>query len=121
MKNLLIVDDEKEIRECLASILEDIGFKVTTATDGLDAFNKVLAHGNFDLILTDYKMPRMDGLTLAKHIKNNFPKTPILLMSAIFSLENNKCNDFDCVVTKPFDLETIENKIKELLVENVLT
>ncbi|MCP2521161.1 response regulator, partial [SCandidatus Aminicenantes bacterium Aminicenantia_JdfR_composite] len=68
MKKVLIVDDDKQIRNFLNDILKISGYEVECASDGEEAF-KLLQCKKFDLLITDNKMPKMDGLELIKNIK----------------------------------------------------
>jgi CheY-like chemotaxis protein len=62
------------------TVLEEAGHKISTATGGADAFEQ-FTNGKFDLVVTDHKMPRMDGLGLIKKLHAASPETPIVLLS----------------------------------------
>ena len=66
--NILLVDDESDVRKSLSGFLGKLGHKVTGASDGMDGLQKFHA-GSFDLVITDVRMPRMDGLELMRRIK----------------------------------------------------
>ncbi len=78
---LLVVDDEEPQREMLAGILGRAGFDVTTAADGAQALQR-LAQESFDLLLTDQRMPNMDGLKLLEQAQRMEPRLPVVLMTA---------------------------------------
>lgn len=80
MKKVLVVDDERQVRELLKSVLTAAGFEVEVAEDGTDALEKMHAT-RFQCVLTDLQMPRMDGRKLAEEIKRLYPQVPAILMT----------------------------------------
>lgn len=86
---LLIAEDSFTSRGLLKAILEDAGYQVATATDGLDAWN-ALKHENFDLLISDVEMPRMDGLTLTARLRSDpaLAGLPVILVTALESAED---------------------------------
>lgn len=83
MKHILIVDDSKTVRNLLAFIMKREGFRVTMAEDGLDGLEKLYSAGELDLIISDINMPRMDGFTFIRNIREqeNFRDIPIIVLS----------------------------------------
>lgn len=81
-KNILTVDDSASIRNMASFTLKESGYEVTEAVDGQDGLDKAKSK-NFDLILTDQNMPRMDGISLTKKLRDNpkFKTTPILILT----------------------------------------
>ena len=77
---ILLVDDNPDILLALSNYLQQNGFAVEPAGDGIEALEK-LEKNRFDLVLSDVRMPRMDGLTLAKAVRAAFCATPIILMT----------------------------------------
>lgn len=67
-KNVLLVDDNESVRALLKLYMSGVGYKVTEAQDGLDGLTKA-KHTQFDIIVTDYKMPVMNGVTLIKGLR----------------------------------------------------
>jgi YesN/AraC family two-component response regulator len=116
----LIVDDEQIIIDSLSSILEDSGiFKtIVQATDGMDACRK-LDNQKFDLIVVDINMPKMDGLGVIKHIKEEVHKQPeILLISGGFNSENVAVASkygIKHVLAKPFNSKKFVEKLAEVI------
>jgi DNA-binding NtrC family response regulator len=106
---ILIVDDEAPIRDSLQEILESEGFEVELAGDGLQAL-QILTDSEFDLVLSDIKMPRMDGMELLTHLAKNFPRLPVVMISAHgtvqTAVEATKLGAFD-FITKPLDLDRL--------------
>lgn len=82
LKKILVVDDSKSIRRMACFCLRDAGYQVTEAVDGVDAMNISQAQ-HFDLVLTDQNMPRMEGLVLIRHLRDQpaYQNTPILILT----------------------------------------
>lgn len=76
----MIVDDEAGVRRLVKSALERAGLRVIDAEDGIEAL-RLLETAKPDLLLTDIRMPRMDGIALAQEVAHRSPDMPILLMS----------------------------------------
>lgn len=81
-KSILVVDDSITVREMERKLLENQGYQVEVAVDGMDGWNAVKA-GNYDLIITDIDMPRMDGIELVNEIKTHptLKSTPVIIVS----------------------------------------
>jgi two-component system, OmpR family, response regulator ChvI len=77
---ILLVDDNANGLAARKTVLEELGHKVLTATSGADALEQFTAH-KVDLVVTDYKMPRMDGLELIGRLRGQVPSLPIVLLS----------------------------------------
>lgn len=82
-KHILIVDDSKTVRNLVAFIMKKEGFTITTAEDGLDGLEKLYAAGQVDLIISDINMPRMDGFTFIKTVREQeaYRDLPIVVLS----------------------------------------
>ena len=82
MHTILAVDDSASMRQMVAFTLKSAGYLVTEAVDGHDALEKA-AKADFDLVLTDQNMPRMDGLTLTRKLRDipKFKSKPILILT----------------------------------------
>ena len=127
MARLLIVDDEKNIRQSLATFLDSCGHQVKTAESGREALATLSRQGNFDLVLSDYRMAEMNGLELLTEIKRRYPDTVVILMTAYATVANAvaamKAGAYD-YLTKPFSLDQIQHvveralEVKELRSEN---
>jgi CheY-like chemotaxis protein len=81
---ILVVEDEPVIRELMAILLEEEGYAVRQACDGLEALQMVDQHP-VDLILSDVKMPRLDGASLARQLRTRDDPLPVILMSAVYA------------------------------------
>ncbi|MDR3073272.1 MAG: response regulator [Deltaproteobacteria bacterium] len=82
-KHILIVDDSKTVRNLVAFIMKKEGFKITTAEDGMDGLEKLFALPHVDLIISDINMPRMDGFTFIKTVREQeaYRDVPIVVLS----------------------------------------
>ncbi|MBI4804722.1 MAG: response regulator [Desulfovibrio sp.] len=82
-KTILIVDDSKTVRNLVAFIMKKEGFKVVTAEDGLDGLEKLYSADKIDLIISDINMPRMDGFTFIKSVREQdaYRDMPIVVLS----------------------------------------
>ncbi|MHB8399921.1 MAG: response regulator transcription factor [Candidatus Limnocylindrales bacterium] len=113
---ILLVDPDPNVLVLLAKQLEDDGFEVTTARDGVEALRR-LESGWPDLLLTELLMPRMDGLTLARLVKEG-ADLPIIVLSAIDS-GDSKAEALEEVaedyVTKPFHYPELRSRINRVL------
>ena len=86
METVLIVDDEKNYPPILSAVLEEEGFETLTANSGQDALN-ILESSDVDIVLTDMKMPAMDGIALLERIKERDPDLPVIMMTAYGTVE----------------------------------
>src|SRR5216683_3334576 len=77
---ILLVDDNVNGLAARKSVLEELGYRIVTCTSGADALEQFGSH-KFDLVVTDYKMPRMDGLELIGRLRKQAPDLPIVLIS----------------------------------------
>ncbi|GFK95524.1 Chemotaxis protein CheY [Fundidesulfovibrio magnetotacticus] len=82
-KTILIVDDSKTVRNLVAFIMKKEGFKVVTAEDGLDGLERLYSADRIDLIISDINMPRMDGFTFIKSVREQeaYRDIPIVVLS----------------------------------------
>jgi two-component system NtrC family response regulator len=86
METVLIVDDEKNYPLVLSAVLQEDGFETYTANSGPEAL-EIIAHADVDLVLTDMKMPGMDGIALLERIKAHDPELPVIMMTAHGTVE----------------------------------
>jgi len=121
---LLVVDDEEPQRVMLSKILTRAGFDVTTAADGREALTR-LGAGSFDLLLTDQRMPALDGLELLQEARRLHPDLPVVLMTAYGSVsravEAMKLGAAD-YLSKPFErdelLVVLEKSLRQRRLED---
>src|SRR5260370_42405993 len=79
--HILVVDDERNIRNNLGMVLEAEGYKVDKASNGDDALLQVKA-GLYDIVFVDIQMPKMDGLELLRYLRGLRPKMPVVMLTA---------------------------------------
>ena len=114
---ILVVDDERDIRNLFSKVLSFLGYEVAVASSGTEALNLFLANP-FDLIITEFQMLGIDGWTLASNIKKGFPNTPVLMITGQVNdgvMEKIKGSSVDCVMFKPSRLEDILKAVHRLL------
>jgi CheY-like chemotaxis protein len=108
LRRILVVDDDKGIRDAMAGVLGEMGYDVAAAADGDEAL-VLLQNSTVGLVLTDLNMPGMDGLSLARRIKKD-SSTPVVLITASDrrSVEARlKDSVVDSVLFKPFRVEEL--------------
>lgn len=101
---ILIVDDEEMMRNLLTKILKRENYQILTAGDGQEAV-ELLEKEAVDLIISDMKMPRMNGFELLKHVKENYPQIGIIIMTAYgdtYTVKDALILGADEYITKPF-------------------
>ncbi|MGD9280077.1 MAG: sigma-54 dependent transcriptional regulator [Desulfobacterales bacterium] len=117
METILIVDDEKNYLTILSALLEDEGFEVLTAPGGFEAL-EVHKSSDLDLILTDMKMPKMDGIELLENIKESDPDLPVIMMTAHGTVDKAveaMQKGAYTYVLKPFDNERLIIYVKKAI------
>jgi CheY-like chemotaxis protein len=123
MARILIAEDEEALRDLVRRALMDAEHSVTTAADGGEALDILCNEdGAFDLLLTDIKMPVMDGIALALAAARDFPKVTILLMTG-YADQRERANGLDAlihgVIAKPFSLAEIKAEVAAALAARV--
>ena len=121
-RTILVVDDDEVMRSALKRILENEGYKVLMAVDGLE-LSKVLETTRLDLILLDVNLPWVDGYELCRLIKDHhsLKSVPLVFVSARKSTQDIQngfaagCNDY---VTKPFDIDYMTGVINKMLLQS---
>lgn len=86
-KQILLAEDEKLLRESLAELLTGAGYGVTQAADGQEAY-ELAVQQPFDLVITDMRMPRMDGMALLEHLQKLARQTPVVVMTAFGTIDS---------------------------------
>ena len=115
MARILIAEDEEGIRALVARALSQDGHSVSTAKDGAEALEMLTReHGAYDLVLTDIRMPIMDGIALALAAARDHPHVSILLMTG-FADQRERATGLEAlihdVITKPFSLTAIRSAV----------
>ena len=113
MSTVLVIDDEKGIWQIIRQALTQFGHNVETATDGQEGIRK-FDDGSFDIVITDIRMPGIDGNGVVKHIrKSDKQSIPVIGISGTPWLMEN--NAFDMVLAKPFPLKELVESIGSLV------
>jgi two-component system, cell cycle response regulator CpdR len=119
MARILVAEDEEGLRALCARALENEGHEVKTACDGADALDQLAREGEaFDLVLTDIRMPIMDGIALALSAARDHPDVTIVLMTG-YADQRERASGLDAiihdVIAKPFTVATLRGTINEAL------
>ena len=116
MKQILVVEDDRDIAELVEMHLKDIGCEVTVANDGNQGYTRLLNH-QYDLIILDIMMPGMDGFELCKKIRARANYTPVLMLTArsseldrVLGLELGA----DDYLSKPFSIRELIARVKAI-------
>ncbi|HOD35971.1 MAG TPA: sigma-54 dependent transcriptional regulator [Syntrophales bacterium] len=123
MKKILIVDDEANMRLVLKALLSREGYDVLTAADGLEAL-EVLKNQDVKVVVTDLKMPRLDGMGLLDRVVRDYPSVPVIMITAHGTIHTAvdalKKGALD-YITKPFDQAELKNVIAKAIKTKTLS
>ena len=111
---ILVVDDDTLLLSLLVDTLRSIGYDTVGVSGGAEALES-LSREPFDMMITDIKMPGMDGLSLLKRVKRHFPKMPVLFITGVAAPEIVGFSSADGVLAKPFRISHIEELIQRTL------
>ncbi|MGN0183516.1 MAG: response regulator transcription factor [Aristaeellaceae bacterium] len=117
MNRILIVEDDVELRQLFARVLEKNGYQVETAEDGAEAL-KILGRGYVDLIISDIMMPVMDGNALVRALREDGVKTPVLMITAKSTLDDMRegfLSGTDDYMVKPVNVNEMVLRVGALL------
>lgn len=124
---ILVIDDEEIVCESLKRILDEEGYEVEIALNGFEAFDK-MAVSPFDIIITDLKMPGLDGMEVLRRIRSGYPNTIVIMITGFSTVETAveamKLGAFD-YIPKPFTPDEVSVVVKKaveqknLLLENI--
>jgi CheY-like chemotaxis protein len=113
-KNILVVEDEPASLECISHFLRKQGYEVSEARDRAEAI-ELIDNSQFDLVLSDIRMPRVDGVALATNILSRVPTIPIILMTAVpFELTRSLGYNLPCL-SKPILLDELRTNVQTAL------
>lgn len=121
-ESVLIVDDDLYLRETFGELLQSLGFDTGSASSGTDALG-MLKKREYGFLLTDMKMPEMDGLELIRKVKSDFPEVNMIAMTGYsdgygyVDVINAGASDF---IKKPFQLDELEAKVRRIINERNL-
>ncbi|PKN60798.1 MAG: DNA-binding response regulator [Deltaproteobacteria bacterium HGW-Deltaproteobacteria-11] len=118
MNRILIVDDELNMRLVLQAMLKKEGYIVAAASDGLEALKMLKTTGPLDVVVTDLKMPNLDGMGLLDRMIRDYPSTPVIIITAhgtvATAVDALKKGAFD-YISKPFEQEDLKNVIEKAI------
>jgi two-component system response regulator MprA len=115
---ILVVDDERAVRDSLRRALELEGYDVELAADGEEALARLHSNGEPDAVILDILMPKMDGLEVCRRLRREGRRLPVLMLTARDEVENRVAGldaGADDYVTKPFALEELLARMRALL------
>ena len=123
MSRILVVDDEEPLRLLVARGLGMDGHACVTAADGAEALDILVAEaGRFDLLLTDIRMPLMDGIALALAAKQQFPDLTILLMTG-YAEQRERAKSLEAIVaevmSKPFTIAELRATVMKVIERSI--
>jgi CheY-like chemotaxis protein len=116
-RRILVVDDNRDIRNVISQVLRLMGFDVALACNGIEAL-AVFRERSFDLVVTDLQMPAMDGSKLAQLVKERSPNTPVILLTGIDRetvWKKVAKGSIDSVIFKPFKLNDFQSTVQGAL------
>lgn len=114
-QTILVVEDEAANLRLISLFLEKQGYCVLQARDGLEAMD-LIGQFRVDIVLSDLRMPRMDGVALTRHILSKVPDTPVLVMTAYAAQDVKALSELRVpVLNKPFGLEQLNSQIQIVL------
>ena len=112
---VLVVDDNNDLRIVVSKMLSRLGYEVSSADSGENGLS-IFLENKFDIVLSDYEMPGIDGVAFACSVKKSSPCTPVVIMTGagketVFSRESTAVDE---VISKPFTLAEIDETIQNL-------
>ncbi len=112
---ILVVEDNAEVGDVTASLVEQLGYRTLRAENATDALNMLRQGEKIDLVLSDVVMPGgMNGIALAQEIGNHYPRIPVLLTSGYSDVVQSAASQF-AILRKPFQLAALEKSMREAL------
>ena len=112
---ILVVEDNAEVAEITASLVEQLGYQTARAENAADALNRLQRGDKIDLVFSDVVMPGgMNGIALAQEIANHYPDIPVVLTSGYNDVVQSAQARFS-ILRKPFQLSALEKAIREAL------
>jgi two-component system, cell cycle response regulator CpdR len=114
--NILVVEDDRLNRNLICKVLRNEGHQVVEASDGVEAL-ELLYEQHFDLVITDFVMPRLNGLKLVELLHPLQPQLPIIFITGYLSTTSSKpiLDNVAEVIPKPFELDVLRSTVQRLL------
>ena len=117
---ILVVDDHQAVRDVVAQALEDGGYLVETAADGLEALEKV-SRDSFDIMFLDVRLPGISGLDVLAKMSREFPETVVVILTAVEGVKVKNASfqhEAFAYLTKPCNLKDVTDIAERLLGDN---
>ena len=108
---VLLVDDNDDVRETSADMLEELGYRVIKAASGFEALDRLAEFPDLDVMVTDIRMPGMSGFELYDLVSARYERVKIVLMSGYFAPQSTQCR----LIRKPFRTVELDTAIREVL------
>ncbi len=117
--NILVVDDDLFQRELISKVLRKDGYQVVEACDGALAL-EILQALSFDLVITDFMMPKLNGLEFVEQLHSLHPRIPILFITGYLSVipQETILDDVAEILPKPFELGVLRSTVQRLLINS---
>jgi CheY-like chemotaxis protein len=114
--NILVVEDDLLNRDLICKVLRKEGYRVVEACDGAIAL-EILQVLPFDLVITDFMMPKLNGIEFVEHLHSLQPRIPIIFITGFLSVISSKTilDDVAEVLAKPFELDVLRSTVHRLL------
>ena len=114
MKKILLIEDDEELRLVVEMFLSWAQFEVVMACDGVEGL-EFLSKTHFDLVVTDFRMPRMNGIEFSQKAKDLYPELPIIMSTAFIPNLDQELREKLHFVSKPYQMNDMIMKINHLL------
>lgn len=118
-KRILLADDEKNVRNLLTAALSTHGYEIDAVANGYEAIRQMRVK-SYDLIITDYRMPIMDGLELTRKIKSEYPSVPVLIVTGFGPVQDFLKVGATACILKPFNVLELQKMVRDILNKNAL-
>ena len=115
--NVLVVDDNESVREVLTIMLSRRGYRCESATNGIEAVEKV-RQSDFDAVVTDLQMPEMDGIGLTRELHQHFSDLPVMIMTGQSDdslVESAMSAGARGLLSKPFEISELLMRLQKML------
>jgi len=114
--NVLVVEDDRLNRKLICKVLRNEGHQVFEASDGAEAL-ELLYEQRFDLVITDFMMPKLNGLKLVEQLHSLQPRLPIIFITGYLSAISGRAilDNVAKVIPKPFELDVLRSSVQRLL------
>lgn len=115
--NILLIEDDEILRITVSDTLKKMGWTVTAAEDGQEGLN-LIKNNNFDIVISDIRLPKINGIDVLKEVKNYYPNTEVIMITAFGNIEDAvgiiKFGAYD-YITKPFHTDDLIFRIKKII------